>query len=139
MNAERYSPTPSRMVKVRAIKRAHAGSTSSEPQFEERVKPETRHRKIRIPKQTAATLRALRAAYNDTRKIPQLVNACLKQTRDVKCALHQHTTRNESEVIDIWLSDEFRDLEHSEIVARVGHALIGVQAKLDHYQLSMQQ
>ena len=74
-------------------------------------------------------LRDVRGLYDAKRGIPDLVSACLRATRG-KTFLNLKTTRADSERIDILLDDEFANLEHAEIVARVAHALIGIQSKL---------
>jgi len=48
----------------------------------------------------------------------------------VDCLKLNKVTRADSEKIDVMLEDEFVNLEHAEIVARIAHALLGIQAKL---------
>jgi len=96
-------------------------------------------RSIRLHKIAIQLLRDLRDShpYGCMRKIPELANCCLKQTRGVETFLRVYTPRNNSEKVDIKIDPEFKDLETSEIAARVSHALIGIQAKLNHEQMKL--
>ena len=88
-------------------------------------------RKIRLPNHVLNLLRQTSAAYTpQKRPITSLMSACLRATRGVECLKLHKVTRADSEKIDIMLDEEFANLEHAEIVARIAHALIGIQAKL---------
>lgn len=96
------------------------------------------NRKVRLPNYTLNLLRDLRDSYIPyKRSIPSLVTACLKQTRGVETLKLSKVTRSDSERIDITLNEEFQHLEHSEIVARIAHALIGIQGKLLYENIRM--
>ena len=86
-------------------------------------------RKIRLPKDIIDVLRDLRDSYSEPRPIPQLVSAALRQTRVSTCQSARPTTRNDSEVIEVWLDEEFADLPHGEIVARVSMVVDGLNGK----------
>ena len=95
-------------------------------------------RSLRLPNHIIQTLRDLRDSHiGSSRPIPELVRCCMKQTQGVDYLNITGTTREESEKIDVWLPEEYSTLDHSELVGRVCHALIGVQAKLDYYQLGI--
>jgi len=87
-------------------------------------------RKIRLPRHAINMLQDLRDSYPNQRPIPQLVTACLKQTRGVECLNLTPTPRDESEQVCLTLDPEFAEIEHASLVARVCHALIGIQGKL---------
>ena len=88
-------------------------------------------RSIRLEKKTVELLRDLRDSFITPVAIPELVRRCLKQTDGVVCDQNQPpTTRKNSEVITIWLSDEHANLDHAEIVARIKTALVGIEEKL---------
>lgn len=93
-------------------------------------KPNKTKRKVRLPNNVLDLLRFLNMLYETKRGIPELVSACLRATRGKTCLKLHSTPRNDSEKVDIMLDDEFANLEHAEIVARIAHALIGIQAKL---------
>jgi uncharacterized protein YgiM (DUF1202 family) len=97
-------------------------------------------RKVRLPNYTLEILRNLSISYQPhKRSIPSLVTACLKQTRGKEVLKLKTTPRNDSEKIDITLDEEFEHLEHSEIAARIAHALIGIQGKVMEVQLQTRQ
>jgi hypothetical protein len=111
-----------RMLATKA--RQHKATTR--PQKEQETK-----RKVRLPNYTLDVLRELSLSYQPKKRtIPSLVASCLRGTRGVDVLKLANVRRKDSERIDITLSDEFADLEHAEIVARVCHALIGIQGKL---------
>lgn len=94
-------------------------------------------RGIRLPKQIIQMLQDLRDSYITPRPIPKLVTVCLKVTRGVDVLNLAPTTRAGSEKIDVWLDDEFAALDHSEITARIAHALIGIPAKFIQMNIEM--
>ena len=95
-------------------------------------------RSLRLPLQTIATLRDLRDSHIGGRPLPELVRCCLKQTDGVANVLKViGTTREGSEKLDVTLDHPHSTLDHSTLVARVCHALIGVQATLDHRQMAI--
>jgi len=88
--------------------------------------------------QTIQTLRDLRDSHISGRPLPELVRCCLKQTDGVVDVLKVcGTTREGSEKLDVTLDHQHATLDHSTLVARVCHALIGMQAKLDHRQMEI--
>jgi len=88
------------------------------------------HRKVRLPTDLISILRYIRDSIGN-RSVPVLVNICLKQTRGVSCLDYAPTTRYSSEAIDLWLYEEYANLEAAELRARIAHALVGVDTTID--------
>jgi hypothetical protein len=85
------------------------------------------HRKIRLQKLLVQRLRDIRDSHWTPRPIPELIRAALRQCVVGSEILQITTTRDNSEIIDIWLEDEHAGIPSRDIAARVAHAVIGVR------------